>query len=83
MIFSFIYVKKIKKVCFIRGHLPTVYGYKYPIFRIGYFLGIIHYLIASRFDEVIVMTESMKNEYEIITGAKASILYNYAQYSNK
>ncbi len=73
-----VYVKGIKKICFIRGHLPTVYGYKYPIFKIGYLLGIIHYFIASRFDKVIVMTSSMKEEYEQITGKKASILYNYA-----
>ena len=68
-----------KKVCFIRGHLPSVYNYKYPYFNIGYYLGLFHYFIASKFDKVVVMTKSMKEEFESFTKKKSIIVHNYAK----
>ena len=68
-----------KKVCFIRGHLPTVYKYKFPYFNIGYNLGLFHYLIASKYDKVIVMTKAMKEEFEHFTKKKSIVIYNYAE----
>ncbi len=73
------YLHSGKKVCFIRGHLPTVYNYKFPYFNIGYKLGILHYFIASKFDKVIVMTKSMQEEFEQFTKTKSTVIYNYAK----
>ena len=67
-----------KKVCFIRGHLPTVYKYRFPYFNIGYKLGLFHYYIASKYDQVVVMTDVMKKEFEKITKKKSILIYNYA-----
>ncbi len=74
-----LYIDSSKKVCFIRGHLPTVYNYKFPYFNIGYKLGLFHYFIASKFDKVIVMTYEMKEEFEKFTKTKPKIMYNYAK----
>jgi len=72
------FIKGPKRVCFIRGHLPEVYSYRFNYFKIGYVLGLFHYFIATNFDQIVVMTTSMQLELEKITGIKAHILYNYA-----
>ena len=57
------FIKNPKRVCFIRGHLPEVYSFRFRWMKTGYFLGILHYFIATRFDKVIVMTQSMKRDF--------------------
>jgi glycosyltransferase involved in cell wall biosynthesis len=59
----------------IRGHLPHVYQIDYG--WLGKLLAILHYRLARRLDQVVVMTQRMAEEFESITGQTPSVIGNF------
>lgn len=59
----------------IRGHLPHTYQIDYG--WLGQLLAILHYRVAGRLDQPVVMTQRMAAEFESITGRTPSVIGNF------
>ena len=78
-LFIFLFRKKFKTICFIRGHLPYHYSLDKKPFFFGYLLGRFHYLIASKNHKVVTMSRQMALEFSSYTSKDSLIINNYCE----
>lgn len=72
---------KFKKIASIRGNLFKNYRFEYGYF--GYILAFFHLILLNKFDEIIVMSLSMKKQVRKFTLSKITIIENFIDESKK
>lgn len=73
--FNFMSRKHAYTIASIRGHLPRTYRVDYG--WIGTLVARAHYLLASRLDSVVTMTEGMARQFETVTGKRPRVIGNF------